>query len=653
MPKKSKFQRIKEQREAEKRRAERETAELYASFAASFKSPSGNETSFVRGGIQNGPSEDANAKTREPYKFRRHHKGNGASQRHPSGSSSSVKPGISIFGGADDDDEEEEAPQPKKRKREMDVLLEELKRNQASGATNHVPIFDTPGSFDNGDPNTTNIYVGNLPPTVTEETLGEIFCEFGDIDSIKIMWPRTDEERARKRNCGFISFHTRSAAEDAKFNLQGSTIEGNEIRIEWGKAVRPSKGPPRYKKKRTKRSDNGAKRAANAPRALNHVPSSQIPHKSQITVKIEVKYPIELFERERIDLTAKYVAKDGQSFEKMIMNRERSNRNFSFLFDSQSQNHQFYRWRVWSLANGDSLLSWREEPYQMFRRGALYVPPKMEHDPHRVTLSKKYAQRTVRPSPAHSESKLATYLTGRAREREREKRERVLHKRLSIQEREELKCLLAKTSASRASVRDAMVFALDSAEASKDVVDVLVRSVVSTEDAPSLVARLYVISDILHNASASTVRHASSFHALLREHLPQVFERLSSTLRSLESRLTAFAMKERVLRVLNVWNDWELYEPLFLKHLEAAFVSERELSAVAAHDKDTSLVIRKGVEDSPVGDVDASRPHEEEVADEDLDGVPIDDDNNDDDDIDGVPIEGDIDGVPLDDSDLH
>jgi len=44
---------------------------------------------------------------------------------------------------------------------------------------------------------TTNIYVGNLPPIVTEEELSELFLPFGNLYSVKIMWPRTDEERAR------------------------------------------------------------------------------------------------------------------------------------------------------------------------------------------------------------------------------------------------------------------------------------------------------------------------------------------------------------------------------------------------------------------------------------------------------------------------
>ena len=35
------------------------------------------------------------------------------------------------------------------------------------------------------------------------------------------MWPRTDEEKARRRNCGFCSFKRRADAEDAKVRQAG------------------------------------------------------------------------------------------------------------------------------------------------------------------------------------------------------------------------------------------------------------------------------------------------------------------------------------------------------------------------------------------------------------------------------------------------
>ncbi len=49
-------------------------------------------------------------------------------------------------------------------------------------------------------------YVGNLAPDVDEEVLKREFGRFGPIASVKIMWPRDEEQRRRGRNCGFVAF---------------------------------------------------------------------------------------------------------------------------------------------------------------------------------------------------------------------------------------------------------------------------------------------------------------------------------------------------------------------------------------------------------------------------------------------------------------
>ena len=49
----------------------------------------------------------------------------------------------------------------------------------------------------NGDPSSTNIYLGNISPKLSEPQLTQLFGRFGPLASIKIMYPRTDEERSR------------------------------------------------------------------------------------------------------------------------------------------------------------------------------------------------------------------------------------------------------------------------------------------------------------------------------------------------------------------------------------------------------------------------------------------------------------------------
>lgn len=63
------------------------------------------------------------------------------------------------------------------------------------------------------------------------------FGKYGPIASVKIMWPRSQEERERNRNCGFVSFMKRPDAEQALKNLDGKTFHDFVMKVGWGKAV--------------------------------------------------------------------------------------------------------------------------------------------------------------------------------------------------------------------------------------------------------------------------------------------------------------------------------------------------------------------------------------------------------------------------------
>lgn len=58
--------------------------------------------------------------------------------------------------------------------------------------------------------------------------------------------------------------------------------------------------------------------------------------------------------------------------------QERNNPDYDFLFRPQSKEHSYYRWRLFSLANGDEMLKWRKEPFQMLVAGPRWIPPPPE-----------------------------------------------------------------------------------------------------------------------------------------------------------------------------------------------------------------------------------------------------------------------------------
>ena len=56
---------------------------------------------------------------------------------------------------------------------------------------------------------------------MNEENLCQLFGKFGPLASVKVMWPRTEEEKARNKNCGFVAYMKREDAEQALDHFKG------------------------------------------------------------------------------------------------------------------------------------------------------------------------------------------------------------------------------------------------------------------------------------------------------------------------------------------------------------------------------------------------------------------------------------------------
>lgn len=64
----------------------------------------------------------------------------------------------------------------------------------------------------------------------------------------------------------------------------------------------------------------------------------------------QVKIPADHKQRFIIDSTALYVLKDGCEFEQLIMMEQQGQPEFNFLFELDSPEHAYYRWRLYSLS---------------------------------------------------------------------------------------------------------------------------------------------------------------------------------------------------------------------------------------------------------------------------------------------------------------
>ncbi|OGU60721.1 MAG: RNA-binding protein [Ignavibacteria bacterium GWF2_33_9] len=72
-----------------------------------------------------------------------------------------------------------------------------------------------------------NIYVGNLPFSATDESLKEIFTEYGQVQSAKVI---VDRETGRSKGFGFVEMSD-NAARKAITELNETEYEGKQITV--------------------------------------------------------------------------------------------------------------------------------------------------------------------------------------------------------------------------------------------------------------------------------------------------------------------------------------------------------------------------------------------------------------------------------------
>ena len=159
---------------------------------------------------------------------------------------------------------------------------------------------------------------------------------------------------------------------------------------------------------------------------------------------------------------------------------------------------------------------------------------------------------------------------------------------LTEEERDLFEDLLRSLTVERGSIRTAMLFALDHAAAAAEISDTLVQALTLRETPVAVkVARLFLLSDVLHNSNAPQ-SNAAAYRSHLISRLPLVFESLHEAYSALDSRITAQEFRRRVTAVLRAWADWFMFGQHFIGGLEATFVGLRSSAAARLAD-DPSL----------------------------------------------------------------
>jgi len=200
---------------------------------------------------------------------------------------------------------------------------------------------------------------------VDEARLALEFGVFGDISSVKVMWPRTDEERRKGKNCGFVSFMRRADAEEALSAMDGVDLNGMRISVVWSKRVQLPPQPLL-----TQAAVVWARATGNDPedyeRMVGRVAEDEETTPETVfaipagCLRHEVAWPSSAAEVARIEAVAKRIAMHGPVFEALVC--ARGEHSFTRVHDPLNV---YYRWRVWALQFGQSLEEYSIAPFQV------------------------------------------------------------------------------------------------------------------------------------------------------------------------------------------------------------------------------------------------------------------------------------------------
>ena len=76
--------------------------------------------------------------------------------------------------------------------------------------------------------NSSKLYGGGLPYTVSDEQLSDLFSPHGSVESARVI---TDRMSGSSRGFGFVEMGTQAEAEAAAESLNGTLLEGRSLTV--------------------------------------------------------------------------------------------------------------------------------------------------------------------------------------------------------------------------------------------------------------------------------------------------------------------------------------------------------------------------------------------------------------------------------------
>lgn len=416
---------------------------------------------------------------------------------------------------------------------------------------------------------TCNLHVGNIPSHVLEDDFVKVFSAFGNVTSVRFMCPRQND--GNRKSHAFVNYAQREDAEEALKKLKGALVWDVHLRFDWGHKLAPpptrqfQRAPPPPPPHKISQERYGYR--------LQRQPLSPI-YPPPGHPRVHIYFPPDPQLRQMIDCLSEHVAEMGMEFESVVIlkEQERQTGRFDFLFQVDTQEHMYYRWRCWSLAMGETIDDWTEEPFQMIIGGPFWIPPPLESrkllnvDPKTLPKIEPPPRREPFVSeipPSSNKKKFPSEIQFFGGNKPANST------LLNDGDRERYICLLQKMKPSRKSVREVMCLCFDLHQYAEEICNILGESFATKKlNIPRKLARLYLVNDLLFNSNS--FRPGKKY----RRELKTKLEEICTNLHNLHSRLSGEAQidfKRRVVQLFDIWERNSLYTKPYVDRLRENF----------------------------------------------------------------------------------
>lgn len=376
---------------------------------------------------------------------------------------------------------------------------------------------------------------------------------------LQIMWPRGEDmvggagagitalRNTRSAGLtGFVCYMQRVDAEYAMKEADGITWGGCTLRTSWGKAM-PKTQRPMYRMPSGSERSRGKRKSTSPVRddaadergsgyKKRRSPDSQRPHRRALRVPSPRTSIVQEMatspEAQLIQGVAQRVRDYGPSFEALVRDKEQNNPRFDWLRDGSCLGAEYYRVLV----------------------DDAYIP--------------KQANKTFEDAGYAS---LYDTDSGEESENERLKRQRTTDT-LGRRSKERFEAMLRCLTLRRERIARATAFALEHANAAEEVTELLIQSLlIPATPIPRKLARLYVVSDVLHN-SAAPIPNAWKYRSALESGIQVVFRHLRDITKSFPGIMKQEGFRTQLRAVLDVWDSWLVFAPSTLEELRSTLV---------------------------------------------------------------------------------